>query len=355
MTLDSGVCKESPYGFAILGLVLSAINLIDVAYSVGKVAVAMLGRIGDRSVHPRTLHVVAAFVRPFVEPVREAIEAERRVFRLAMDTGDFEYAAWALHIMLIDGMYSGLDLAELEPMYERSRAIQEHHGQVAAIGVTDPFGQLIANLTGKAEDPTRLVGPKYDEAVQLAVFKAINYRGAAFVLTVTGVFARYLFRDLRAAREWADAGAEYADGAVATYNQVWFHQFRALAILGLVDAGSPDDVAEALKAVEPNVAQLRTWHRFSALNHDHRIHLLDAELARVSGDDEAGALYDQAIAKGRANGFTPEVALGNELAYRYHRARGREAVARKYLTEASAVYEGWGASAKVAQLRAETA
>ena len=351
MTMESGVCKESPYGFAILGLVLSAGNMIDVAHSVAKLATELLGRVEDRSVHPRTLHVVASFVQAFVEPIREAIEAERRAFRIAMDTGDFEYAAWSLHTMVCDGLYAGLDLDELEPMCDRALAVLEHHRQVAAIGVSAQFGQLIANLRGRAADPTRLVGPKYDEVAQMAIFEAIQYRGAAFVLAVLAAFARYLFRDLEAARERLDAGAPYADGAVATYNQVWFHQLRVLTILGSVAPGS-NEVAAALVEIEPNVTQLRTWQRFSPVNHDHRVHLVDAEIARVSGKD-ATSHYDRAIELARANGFAHEVALGNELAYRHYEALGDGARAEGYFEGAIAAYDRWGASAKSAHLRAE--
>src|SRR5207344_3495256 len=126
---------------------------------------------------------------------------------------------------------------ELEPMYDRTLAILEHHRQVAAIGVNAPFGQMIANLRGRAADPRELVGPKYDEVAQRKLFVAIHYRGATFVLAVIGAYVRFLFRDLHAARDCLEAGAEYADGAVATYNQVWFHQLRVLTLLGMVQPG----------------------------------------------------------------------------------------------------------------------
>ena len=246
-----------------------------------------------------------------------------------------------------------MDLVELEVLYQRSRAIMVHHRQIAPIGVTDPFGQLVANLTGRAPDPTRLTGPSYDEVAQLALLSAINYRGAAFVLGVTGTFARYLFRDLPAAREFLEVAAEYADGAVATYSQVWLRQLRVLITLSTIDVSSKRDVAEALVALEPDVAQLRTWQHFSAVNHDHRVSLVDAELARVTGNEAAAGLYDRAIAVGLENGFTHEAALAAELSYRHHLARRSHEVAQKYFAEACALYARWGASAKVTQLMAE--
>lgn len=350
MTLESGVCKESPYGFAILALVLSAANAIDVAYEVGKLATELLGRVDDRAVHPRTLHVVTSFVRPFVEPVRVSIEEARKVFRIGMDVGDFEYAAWALHTMVRDGLFGGLALDELEPMCDRSMAILEHHRQVAAIGVQAPFAQMIANLRGRAADPRRLVGPTYDEDVQRKVFADLRYRGASFVLGVVGGYARYLFRDLAGARATLDACAEFADGAVATYNQVYFHQLRALAILGAARPGTPA-ATEALAAVAPNVAQLRTWQRFSPASHDHRVRLVEAELARVEGKDGADRLYDDAIALAQANTYHPEIAIARELAYRYHDAAGHEMLAAAYFVAALEAYERWGAHAKVSHLR----
>jgi predicted ATPase len=350
MTLESGVCKESPYGFAILALVLSAGNAIDAAYAVGKLATELLGRVEDRSVQPRTLHVVTSFVRPFVEPMRVSIDEARRVFRIGIDVGDFEYAGWALHTMVRDGLFGGLPLDELEPMCARSMAILEHHRQVAVTACQAPFAQLIENLRGRATNPSRLVGPSYDEQTQHELFVAIAYRGAAFVLGVIAGYARFLFRDLSGAREVLDACAEYADGAVATYNQVYFHQLRALALLGAVRAGGTD-AERAEREVAPHLAQLRIWQRFSPASHDHRVRLVEAELARVRGEAGTDRLYDQAIALATEHAYLPEIAVGNELAYRYHDAAGHEMLAAAYFVAAIEAYERWGAQAKVTHLR----
>jgi predicted ATPase len=352
-TLASGVCKESPYGFAVLGIVLNAVNLIDVSYAMGKVAIEMLGRIDDRSVQPKNLHVVNGLLKPFVEPVRESVEAERRVSRLAMDTGDLEYASWPLHQMVCNGLYAGLELAEVWRTYERNRATLERHEQLPALGCTRQFGQAVLNLTGKAADPARLVGLEFDEAAMMPELRAINFRGAAFIVTAVGTYLRYLFRDLGGARAFADEGGEFLDGAPATYHQVWWHQYRALAILGAAEA-SAAGARDALAAIERNVAQLRLWHRFSAVNHDHRVHLVDAEIARVEGRAvDAVAHHEAAIARATENGFVHEGALASELAARFHFARGAEARGREHLLEACAAYGRWGATAKVAHLRAE--
>ncbi len=350
LTLERGVCKESPYGFAILALVLSAGNAIDAAYAVGTLATGLLGRVDDRTVHPRTLHVVTSFVRPFVEPMRVSIEEARRVFRIGMDVGDFEYAGWALHTMVRDGLFGGLPLDELEPMCTRSMGILEHHRQVAVTACQAPFAQLLENLRGRAPNPSRLVGPSYDEQTQRELFAAIAYRGAAFVVGVVSAYARFLFRDFAGGLEVLDGCAQYADGAVATYNQVYFHQLRALIVLGAARPGGAA-AERAEHDVAPHLERLRTWQRFSPASHDHRVRLVEAELARVRGDRGTDRLYDQAIALATEHAYLPEIAVANELAYRHHDADGREMLAAAYFVAAIEAYERWGAHAKAAHLR----
>ena len=65
----------------------------------------MLDRIDDRLVQTKTMHVFYNFVKPFHDPIRESVVAQQQTFRLGMDTGDLEYAAWALHSMISNAMY----------------------------------------------------------------------------------------------------------------------------------------------------------------------------------------------------------------------------------------------------------
>lgn len=347
-TLVDGVAKQSAYGFAAFGMVMNAIGLIDVSYENGRTALALLDRTQDRLTLPKTRHIVRAHLNPFVEPIGESVEHERDVFQLSMDNGDLEYAAWALHIMVAHAFYAGRGLAGLRDMGATHREILVRTRQLPALGCTLPFVQAVECCLGAASDPTRLRGPDYDEDTHGAELEAVNFRGAAYILTVAKTFVRFLFRDLDGALVAADAGARFADGAVASFHPVWWHQYRALAELGTADAD--DD----LTTVRASLEQLRKWCGFSEKNHRHRVALVEAELARVEGrDGEAVARYDEAVAAARSNGFVHEEGIANELAGRYYLARGGATAARAYLREALDAYAEWGASAKVAQLNAE--
>jgi class 3 adenylate cyclase/GAF domain-containing protein len=87
------------------------------------------------------------------------------------------------------------------------------------------------------------------------------------------------------------------------------------------------------------------------MNYAHRVHLLEAELARVLGRHaEARDHYDRAIRLARQNRFLNDVALASELAGRYFDRLDMAHLARAYLRDAHAEYRHWGAHALARQL-----
>ncbi len=346
-TLADGVVDQSAYGFAVFGMVLNAGGLIDVAYETGQMALALLDRTEDRTSLAKVRHIVIGHINPFVEPIRDCVEPERAIYQMGTDTGDLEYACWALHLMVANGFYSGMRLGALREMDTRHVALIQRHRQLPALGCTQPFSQTIRNCIGDASHSSRLVSADYDEDQHMAELESVGFRGAAYILTVVRTFVRFLFRELDGAVSAADAGAEFADGAVATYHQVWWRQFRTLALLGAKGEAALDEAREALAALEH-------WRAFSEVNHAHRCALVAAEIARVEGKDgDAIASYEASIAHAREQGFLHEEALANELAARFYLERGSETAARGYLLEAREAYVEWGAQAKVQQLDGE--
>jgi len=346
-TLRHGVTRESPYAFALFAIVLNVIDQIDVAYATGAIALRLLDRWDDRAVRVRVEHVIHNQVNTYTDHIRRSLDAQLRVFRLGMDTGDLEYAAWGLQCICCNAFYAGEGLAELGPRVDRYLALMRLHEQFPALACSEPWKQVIQNLTGHAADPARLAGPEFDEIERMTRWRAANFRGAACIVTTTGAFVRFIFRDLEAAIAWADAGGEFRDGAGSTYHVVWWHQYRALAHLGL--NRSPEGVAA-------DVLKLETLCKFSPQNHQHRVDLLHAEIARVRGmNADAIVLYDRAIMHARQNRFLHEEALANELAGRFYSGLGLATPARAYVEEGAWLYRRWGATAKAAHLELEFA
>ncbi|MBI4815563.1 MAG: AAA family ATPase [Deltaproteobacteria bacterium] len=351
-TIRGGLAKEGVYGFSVLALVLSAVQMLPLAEAVARLALELLDRFDDRGPRSKNTHVLRNMVLANIDPLREMLIHGQEVYRVSIETGDVEYASWSMHLLSANGFYAGVPLEEQARQIENAIAVIEHHGQDPALNCTLQFRQLIANLRGQSEDPRRLIGPSYDEVDHEAKLRALGYRGALCVLTAVRVFVRYLFGDQDGAVALADHGAEFLDGAAATYSVVYFHQYRTLAVLARLPEGSGKDALPHAR-IEPSVAHLETLAAHAPGNFAHRLKLVQAELARVHGRaGEAMELYERAITQARTHKFLHEEALANELAGRFHLARGQKAPARGYLLEAVYLYGRWGAAAKVAELEA---
>ena len=86
-------------------------------------------------------------------------------------------------------------------------------------------------------------------------------------------------------------------------------------------------------------------------NFETRVALVGAEIARIEGRDlDAMRLYEQAIRFARENGFIQIEGVANEVAARFHLARGFERIAYAYLREARYCCLCWEAAGKVRQL-----
>jgi diguanylate cyclase (GGDEF)-like protein len=354
-TLERGVCQPAIYGFSCLGLVLITARQVDRAYQIGKIAWEMTDRYEDRSIKVKNLHVVGSLINSHVEPLRATLESNREVCRLGLDTGDIEYAAWALHTEVCNGFWAGLELDRLAETARHHVALLEHHKQLPALACTYQFVQAIENMRGNSQDPARLVSERYDENAHRDRLLAKNFRGALFVLSAVATMCRYIFGALQEALTGADESAAYVDGAASTYHIVIWHQYRALAALRLSGRES-DQVRETLASIQPNRELLETLLPFSPVNFEHRVRLIDAEVARLEGRlGPALALYEQAIEAARQNEFTHEQALANELAGRFLLDTVGKTPARGYILEAIFGYALWGATAKVARLEEEFA
>src|SRR5262249_24762199 len=131
------------------------------------------------------------------------------------------------------------------------------------------------------------------------------------------------------------------------------HFYAGLTRAARCEPVGPDPYANHREALGAHERQLRAWAVNCPQNFEDRAALIAAEIARIEGRElDAERLYEVAIKSARKNEFVHHEALGNELAARFHAARGFETIANAYLREARSCYQRWGADGKVRQLEA---
>lgn len=353
LTLDHGPSKDSPFGFGLLGLFLCAIGMYDAAYEQAQTTLSLLDRFEDCPQRARATHLAVGFVLPWKQPLRDVIDRQMRVYYLGMESGDLEYACWGSGMASANALWAGMPLSQVRAKVDADVAACLSCGQQTVLPVASLYQSGVIALCGDAPEPTRLVHAGFDGEAALPQYHAIGNRTAIAVARALHTMLRYLFGDDVGALHAAAEGLAHADGVLATYVTVTTRYYGALAALNRCEHVSTEERAELLAAVEQHKAAFGPWIAACAANHAHRLALIDAEHARVTGD-AIGAMngYDQAIRLAAAQGFLQDEALASELAGRFHLGAQRTTVARAYLTEARYAYERWGSHAKVAQLLA---
>ncbi len=165
--------------------------------------------------------------------------------------------------------------------------------------------------------------------------------------------ARFMTGDYATAIDAASRAQRLLNMSLTIMEVADYHFYSALSRAAFCDSIPAAHRTPNLEALASHHRQLASWAAACPENFEDRATLVGAEIARLAGRElEAERLYAQSVRSARANGFTHNEALANELAFRFYLARGLEDIAEMHLLKARNGYLHWGADGKARQLEA---
>ncbi len=340
----------APYNYAGYGLILCGIGEIETGYRFGKMALQLMEIMNVREQKAKTLFVFNTFIRHWKEHVRNSLKPLVSAYQCGVETGDFEFAAFALQIYCFHSFCANQPLNQLEAEMREYIDVIKSLKQSPQLNMTRLHHQVVLNLRDAPENPWLLAGESYREQEMLPLHQDAGDRTILFTLYYYKLMLCYLFGKHESALENARKAEERIDAVVSSYILVGFYFYDALNRLAMYEDASPRRKRNIIRKVRKNRKKLYQWSRHAPMNCQHHCELLEAELLHVQGNAEAGEAYEQAIRHANVNGFWLEEALANELAARHYVERNRANMARYYRNEACRVYGLWGARSKVAAL-----
>jgi predicted ATPase/serine phosphatase RsbU (regulator of sigma subunit) len=353
LSLKYGNTSLSAYAYATYGMILcGSVGDIEAGYQFGQLALTVLERFEAKELKAKVLQMVNNFIIHWKEHTQETLKPLLMAYQSGVESGDLEYAAYAVVNHPINSYVIGQELAiidrEITAKYsgDVARQIQGALSYVPGI-----YGQLLLNLMGQSDDPSCFSGERYDEHKMLPLYLKSNNINALGYLYCNKLTLCYLFQAYHQALESAVQAEKYLDGLVGQVLVPLFHFYDSLARLAVFQDAQKPEQKRILKKVAANQKKMKKWAHHAPMNHLHKFYLVDAERARVLGkDEEARDSYDKAIALAHSNEYLNEEALANELASQFYLARGLIRLANHYLREAHQAYSRWGAVAKAKDL-----
>ncbi len=351
-SLRHGNAPISAVGFVAYGLILGGgMDDIKRGYEFGRMAVELAERSKDPSIICKVVWIFAAMILSWRDPIDESFPLFERARRLALDVGEHQYAAYTIISIIFAMITSGKSLHDILHVCEEHWPFIAHSKDLASIEFVTMCRNHVLALQGETAEPRSSSDCASDEAAfELRFHRTGNLTFVFYQnllrLKLACQFGR--FDDALVLASKGDAVVHAATG----FPQVGDHYlYRGLA--AAVARGGPQDAPtrHLRKTLRHSLARLNLFALNSPHNFLHYQALVEAEAARASGDvTKALKHYDRAAALAEAEGYTHIAGLANERAALCCLANEHPRMAGWYLASARAIYEKWGATAKVAAL-----
>ncbi|WP_039961408.1 ATP-binding protein, partial [Kamptonema sp. PCC 6506] len=352
IALKYGNSSLSAYIFGAYSIILcSAIGDIESGYRFGKLSLIILDKFNAKELKAKVYMMFNIFVIIWKEKIINVRQSLEEGFQAGLLNGDIHYACQCATNYCTYSIFTEVNLDNL------SRKQAEYIDLIVKLKeeflgvIINLWHQFTLNLLRKASDNKLLISDSFNEETTLAVFIATNNPTGIMHIYIAKVIVLYLFKDFLLSVRAGQSAENYQQSLSGSLFFVQYKFYYSLAILAHYPATTKTEQKQYLKQVATHQKQMKTWASHAPMNFQHKYELVEAEKARVLGQNEiAITYYERAINGAKEQGFIQEEALANERAAEFYLALGREKVAKTYMTEAYYCYIRWGAIAKVRDL-----
>ena len=350
--IQAGNSPQGAIAYVLYGLFLCATGEIEQGYQFGTLARTILEKFQAKELTSKINLLFGLFVNHWKKTVRSTLPVFLDGLTSGLDNGDLEYVGYCANCYCQFLFWTGDNLEFAESEANKYCELMEEIKQEISLIWANTWRQTVINLRGKAENPTMLVGSSFNEAETLPVLiQSQNVNGICYVY-LAKLLLSYLFEEYQTAKNYGSKFEEYEQGAAGLLIVPLKNFYQSLSLLALHPDGDETEKALILEQIAANQKSLEIWANHAPMNHLHKFQLVEAETYRILGDNyKAGDWYDRAIAGAKANGYTNEESLANELAAKFYLSWGKAKVAAGYMQEAYYCYAHWGAKAKIEQLQ----
>ncbi len=352
LSLQYGNSDMSPFGYVGYGLIANAmLKEFSIAYQFGEMAVQLCEQFENADVRGMTNFFFAADVHSWSRPIQEADTYYEHAYQYSMEAGNWLTVGFMMMLSGSDRLTYGKNLDELYRIAITHADFLRHiksleNLDALIIGVIQP----IRNLLGLTKTPLIFDDDNFSESEYLQKYINTPYHLAWFYSVK--IRHAYLFGDI-AAYPNLISKLSVVENTVATHAKTPSSVFYvALMHLALIETTTEDSEHQihwqALALLEE---RLNLWSIACPENILHKCLLIQAEKARLNQQKIAAIdFYEQAISQAKANKFSYEEALANELAAKFYLDWNKEKIAATYMQEAYYCYAHWGAKAKTDDL-----
>ncbi|MBC8125107.1 MAG: GAF domain-containing protein, partial [Candidatus Kapabacteria bacterium] len=346
LTIEMGLSPQGGYAFVELGLLFFILGNYTFADPCAQLSMRIVEKFQATSPRhlSRTGHLYTNYCSSWVRHIGEAARLNPRFYNISLDTGELIYAGYTSFFPHYTSFYQGKDaldvsLARLPEALDFTKKIKHDlaHDSLKALHV------VMRNLSGKTSSVTNFDAEDYTEAELLTYCQSVSDFFAITIFNVYKAYALYIQGEIASATSCIETALAFAAAmAGCPVIHTLFNFTHSLTLL----ADSYEDEASldaAIATVEANQVQMKLWADNNEANFSHKYLLVEAELARVRGEDEkASRFYSQSIALADKHDFSRESAVAHVCAAKFWRTQRVNLYVQAHAEHAIAVFDSLG-------------
>ncbi|NES66186.1 MAG: GAF domain-containing protein [Okeania sp. SIO2D1] len=311
----------------------------------------MLEKFHSKHLKTKVFQVVYNAIEHWRNHVQEIFPYLLEAYKIGLETGDLEYAAYSILHYCGYSYLAGISLNKLESEIANYSNSLKQLKQKNNYYYNQIYHQAVLNLLGDTENPELLSGSAFNETKFIPFYENINDRYALFQIYFNKLILSYFLGNFQNSKDYAILAEEYVNGVTGLFYFPVYYFYSSLAKLAYYSDAETTQLKHILEEVTANQEKMKFWAEHAPTNHSHKYYLITAEKQRILGEKlEAIETYEQAIALATENKYIQEAALANELCAKFYLEWGKTKIAQTYILEAYYGYINWGAVTKVKDL-----
>ncbi len=353
LCIEHGHSALAPFPYALYGVFLSGMGNLEEAYHSGQLGLRLLAQFNARELKAKIYGLFYPHVSVWKEHFKVTLCPLQEAIQSALETGDIPWAGYNTfyycdHLLFIG---ESLELVAqkqtqyFESLLKRKQTLESDYLHV--------WRRMVLKLLDKAEERYTLQSELVTDEENLQRLVTSKNHMCIFAAYLARAILFYFSKDYPQSITNALTAQSHAGGVLGMMINGQHNFYYSLALLAQVPSLSAIEQKQALLQVAANQELMEKWAFHAPANYQHKYELVEAERARVLGQPlEAMEFYDRVIAGAREQGFIHEEALASELAAEFYFSKGRENLARDYLTQSYYGYVRWRATVKTRDLEA---
>ena len=346
LTLKYGISPKSPVSFVTYGLLLNAIGKTKQGYLNGQIGMQMFEKLNATEHWAQAACINHSGVSIWKEPIDNSINGLFDAYKVAIDTGDTEFAVASAAAGLSYKLHAGRDIRALFIEAKRYKNSLSYLKQKVPINQIDIILQTSQNFIEGAKDPYILNGEFYKEDEMLAYFIKIKDNASTIDLYLKKMMLAYHYKNYEQAAIIATKARKIINDVAGLLLHSLFHFYESLILLANLNTLKSVDINSSKKRIKANQVKLKKWSKDNPANFENKYLLIQAELEKLKGNVlKADNLYEKSIHIAQKEGFILEQALANELAGTFWLSLNKQIFAQVFISQAYKLYNIWGAIA----------